>query len=209
MSEKKPLDPFTVPNGITFTRLAISRKMTKRLGNDPAGTWKSTAAYAGSDVFDGLAAKGGEWLAERFKFLSFLPRIGFRKSELGRKLDPFTDKIVIGQMFKEGLDRDIIPKKLGYLALGQKAAVSMLTLYSMNRGAEPEVSDLGRHSELIANVGAGLLFAAEGIEDPQTKSLARGAFATVTLTGIGGAIIADIGYARATQEQLAQQPADV
>jgi len=206
MSERT-LDPFTIPNAVTVGRLLMSPWMTKRLGENPAETWQSTALYVASDVGDGVLAKGGEWLAERFKALEFLPDIGFRKSEAGRLMDPATDKIVIPQIFVEGMKKDIIPKPLGYLALAQKAGVIGLTLYSMARGTKPEVSDEGRHAELLTNVAVGFLFASEGIEDPRTKRLARAGLTAVAAIGVGSALKATVGYAQVAREQLAQQRA--
>ena len=207
MEEKPPLDIFTIPTLVTLGRLVISPFMAKRVSERPAETWKSTAAYVASDVLDGLLAKGGEWLAEKFKPLEFLPKIGFRKSEFGRKMDPVTDKLVIPQIFWKGMKKDIIPKPLGYAALAQKAGVTAITLYGEARGTNPEVSDEGRHAELLTNLAVGFLFAAEGIEDPRTKKLARAGLTAAAAFGVNRAAKAAVGYAQVTRKQLAQQRA--
>lgn len=198
MSETR-LDILTLPNAMTAARLLASPWMSKRLGDNPSENWRSAAAFVTSDIVDGAVARLGDKSA-------LLSRFGLRTSEAGRLLDPFADKIVIAQMVKKGMDKGIVPSRLGTVALAQKAAISAHTLYSTAQGAEIHVSPLGKRSEFLTNMGIGLLFAAEEIEDSQVKSLVRGACVAAAALGIAGAMGADLGYAKSAHEQLAQHP---
>lgn len=186
----------TVPNAITLTRLAVSPLVAKRLEKDPVGKWKETALFMMSDNLDGTAAKVGS----RSEFLS---RIGIRKSEFGRKADPFTDTIVTSEMLIAGVRNGVVPKWLAGLSLAQKALKSFHGVSAWRQGAEVQVTDFGRHMEGLTNLSVGLLFPVEGIEDEEARRNYRQALLTGAVVGVVGAYMADRGYVEQAESQLA------
>ncbi len=195
----KTLDAFTWPNAVTLGRLVLSPIVAKRLRNDPKGKWIEAGAFLFSDIIDGFMAK----VMGKSPLLS---KLGFRKSEFGKMIDPLTDKPVVGQLIKAGIDAEVVPKWLGYTSLAQKIGISAFSMSAGLHGAKIEVTDLGRHSELATNIGVGLLFPAESIEDPSLKRLARGSAMVLAVGGIAGALAANQDYVHSVHEQLAQQP---
>lgn len=182
-------DNLTVPTAFTLARLALSPWQAKKLYRDPRGRWPKAAFFIATDVIDGKLAK----LEDRFPQLA---RFGFRRSELGRKMDPVTDKIVISQLLVAGMLANVVPKSLGAAALTQKTAISLHVLSRTTRGEETHVTNFGRYSELVTNAGFGGFFVAESFDEPTQKQLIRGAATAIALSGIAGAIAADVGYSR-------------
>jgi len=187
-------DIFTVPNAVTFGRLVLSPYMAKRLERDPKNNWLKACLFVSSDILDGFMAKSGEEIP-------WLKAVGFRKSELGRLLDPVIDKPTTVQLLRAGWRNGVLPKPLTAVAISQKVAISAHALYQAHNGIEQQVSQLGRRTELLSNLGFGSLFAAESIEDERLKQHAREVATAVAVVGVAGAIIADVGYLRAAKQQ--------
>lgn len=191
MSEKSR-DLLTVPNLLTAGRLAYSPKMAERLRNNPRKWWFPSAMFMASDIVDGKMARAGDKSPS-------LEKLGFRRSETGRKLDPITDKVVASQMMIAGMRSGVVPKPLGGAALAQKAAISAFTAHETAGGTEMHVTTLGKYSEFATNMGFGFLFAAEAINDESMKDRVRTVAATVGALGVAGAIAANIQYVMAAR----------
>lgn len=189
---------FTIPNTLTAVRLAASPIVAKRLYKNPE-SWPLGAAFAISDNFDGMLARLGDSSPR-------LAELGFRRSEIGRKLDPLADKIFTSEVLVAGLLNGTIPKWLGGLSLAQKAAVSAVTLHNEARQAEVAVTRLGKYSEFATNLAIGTLFIAESLaEDSRRRQLRTAALALGAL-GFSGASLAAYGYHR-TGERLVRDQA--
>ncbi len=195
----KALDAFTIPNAVTIGRLMLSPFVAHKLRKDPENNWKKAGVLVLTDNLDGFLAKV---LGKSPQ----LRKLGFRKSEFGRLIDPLTDKPVIAQMIKAGIDANVIPSWLGYTSLAQKTGIAAFAVSAGMKGANLEVTDQGRHSEFATNLGMGLLFPASEIEDPVLRSLARGSAIALAVGGIGGALAANMDYVGSARLQLAQQP---
>jgi phosphatidylglycerophosphate synthase len=194
MSEKSR-DLITIPNVLTAARLAYSPKMAERLRTNPKKWWWPTALFMASDIIDGKMARAGDTSPA-------LARLGFRRSETGRKLDPITDKITASQMMIAGMRSGVIPKPLGGAALVQKAAISAFTAHETANGTEMHVTKLGKYTEFATNMGFGFLFAAEAIEDETLKSQVRTVAATVGALGVAGALASNVQQFMATRQTV-------
>lgn len=188
-------DVFTLPNVITLGRLLLSPLEAKRLYDDPGGRWPKTALFMMSDNVDGLGAKAGErW--------PILQRFGLKKSEFGRITDPFTDTITTSEMVVAGTAAGVIPKRLAALALAQKGLKAYHGFSAYRQGANVQVTDFGRHMEGLTNLGVGMLFPGENIENEEQRRNYRQKCLAVAVAGIAGAYIADRGYKAQAQQQL-------
>lgn len=185
----------TVPNAITTARLAFSPVVASRLHDDPEGTWLEAAAFLASDNVDGIGARLGD-------HSELLDRLGFRTSELGRLGDPVTDVIVTSEMLVAGMRNGVIPKWLGGMALVQKGLKSVHAVSATRQGAELHVSKLGKRSEFLTNLGIGLLFPGEGIENDEQRRNYRQKCIAAAVAGITGAFIADRRYTAEANRQL-------
>lgn len=177
----------TIPNAVTFTRLAAMPYLIKKMHDEPAKWWFKTGVVMLSDRLDGALARLGD-NNER------LEAMGFRRSEIGRQVDPVTDKLFGSALVIAGLHNRVVPKWLGAVSLVQKAAVSAQTARAKLNGIEVEVSEEGRRAEMAAEMGTGLLFAAESIENNSYRQLARIGAASMALAGIWMAHEAAKGY---------------
>ncbi|HET7320629.1 MAG TPA: CDP-alcohol phosphatidyltransferase family protein [Candidatus Saccharimonadales bacterium] len=187
----------TVPNGMTFGRLAISPLIAWKMYKNPAKAWPVAAAVAVSDNLDGFFAR----LGDRSPMLA---KLGFRRSEIGRKADPFVDKIFTTEMLVAGMANGVIPKWLGALSLAQKGVISGLTIYNEANGIQLEVTKLGKRTEFITNAAIGSLFIAESITDDGKKEMFRSAAIALAAAGVAGASYATYDYAK-TANQLKGQ----
>jgi phosphatidylglycerophosphate synthase len=187
---------FTIPNGLTLARLAMTPWVVKRLHEDPH-TWPIAAAFAFSDNFDGILARAGETRPR-------LARLGFRPSEFGRKADPLTDKIFTAAVVGAGMHNGVIPKALGGASLLQKAAASAVTVWNESRGVEMAVTRAGKRSEFASNMAYGLLFIATSLR-PEQRRIVRPVAIAVGAAGVAGASYAAYTYWRDGREPL-QRP---
>ena len=180
-------DLLTIPNLLTVGRLALSPWVTREVYKDPGKAWKLAAGFAFSDNFDGILARLGDNHPE-------LAKLGFRRSEFGRKADPFVDKIFTAEMLVAGMANGTVPKWLGALSLAQKGTVSALTLVNEKQGVELEVTKIGKYTEFATNTGIGMLFIAEGIDDEARSQEIRTAGLAIAVGGVIGASVATYGY---------------
>ena len=178
----------TVPNGLTLARLVTTPWVVKRLHDEPR-TWPLAAAFAFSDNFDGILARLGDRRPR-------LARLGFRRSEFGRKADPLTDKIFTAGVMVAGMSNGVIPVPVGVASLVQKGAVSAVTLANERRGVLTEVSVLGKRSEFATNIAIGLLFIVEQLDD-DVRRPARALATAVAAAGVVGAGYAAYRYYQA------------
>jgi phosphatidylglycerophosphate synthase len=130
--------------------------------------------------------------------------LGFRRSEIGRKADPLTDKIFTAEILLAGMANGVVPKWLGALSLAQKGVISALTIHNEASGIELEVTKLGKRTEFITNLAIGSLFIAESMTDDRQKNTFRSAAAALAAAGIAGASYAAYDYAK-TANQLKDQ----
>lgn len=186
-------DLLTVPNLLTFGRLAASPAVAWYMYKNPRKAWPVALAFAVSDNFDGILARLGDQHPELAKY-------GFRRSEIGRKADPFADKVFTAEILFAGMKNGVIPKWLGALSLAQKGVVSGLTLHNEAQGIELAVTKLGKHSEFATNVAIGTLFIAESVDDAERKQQLRKTAIAVAVGGIAGASLATYGYYQRAQE---------
>lgn len=193
----KQSEIFTVPNLLTATRLALSPLVAKKLQEDPKRWWLRAGLFAASDVADGFLARTGDKNP-------VLKRLGFRTSEVGRKLDPVTDKITTSQLIVAGVKSEVVPKSLAAATLGQKAIVAGVSLMATSQDREIQVTKLGKYSEFMTNLGIGSLFIAESIDNPSAKSATRTAGAVMATAGIAAALVATADYAQQAFSQTKQ-----
>lgn len=181
-------DVATIPNAITAARLVASPFVAKKLRESPK-SWPVAALFAFSDNFDGILARLGDNNPQ-------LAALGFRRSEVGRKLDPLTDKLFTSEILVAGMLNKTIPKWLGGLSLTQKAVISGMTIYHESQGIELAVTQLGRHSEMATNIGFGTLLIAGGLEAGKSRERLYAAGITIAAVGIAAAAYAAYDYAR-------------
>ncbi len=140
-----------------------------------------------SDNLDGILARQEDKRPGLAKF-------GFKRSELGRKLDPSVDVLFTSSMLVAGLKSRVIPKSIGFLSLAQKATKSTITLAAERKGIELQVTKAGKYSEFATNLGIGFMFAAENINNLVLKNIARIGAGTLALAGIGAAAFVTLDY---------------
>ena len=127
----QPLNPWTIPNAIGFTRLALV-PVFLAVGLS-SGDGRSGLAFAlfalisWSDYFDGMAA-----------------RITGQYSRLGALLDPLTDRLLVVSGAAVAWHYETLPRwALLVLAL-REALMLVLTQVALRRGLDLNVSMLGR-----------------------------------------------------------------
>ena len=177
----------TVPNALTLARLVMTPWVVKRLHRDPR-TWPSAAFFAFSDNFDGILARAGDTRPR-------LARLGFRRSEFGRKADPLADKVFAAAVVGAGMDNGVIPVPLGAASLVQKAAVSAVTIWNESHGVEMAVTRIGKRSEFATNMAYGVLFIATSLS-PAQRRVVRPIATAVAAAGVAGASYAAYTYWR-------------
>ncbi len=177
----------TVPNALTVARLVTTPWVVRKLHDQPR-TWPLAAAFAVSDNLDGILARAGDTRPE-------LARLGLRSSELGRKLDPLTDKVFTAAVMGAGMHNGVIPAPLALASLAQKAAAAVVTLSNESRGAQMAVSALGKQAEFGTNMAIGTLFMAESLP-PRPRRVVRNLATGVGIAGVLGASWAAYEYYR-------------
>jgi phosphatidylglycerophosphate synthase len=187
---------FTVPNGLTLTRLALTPWVVRRLHRDPH-TWPVAALFAFSDNFDGILARAGEARPH-------LARLGFRTSEFGRKADPLADKVFTASVVAAGVHNGVIPAALGVASLVQKVAVSSVTVWNESRGVEMAVTRTGKRSEFATNMAYGVLFIATSLR-PGQRRVVRPIATVVGAAGVAAASYAAYTYWRDGRSALQDQ----
>jgi cardiolipin synthase len=126
----QPLRPFTLPNAIGFTRLALLPVfLAIALGGDgpslvAAGLY---ALIAGSDYLDGLTA-----------------RLTGQYSRLGALLDPFVDRLLVLCGVVVTWRFELLPRWLLAILAAREVAMLVLSQAALRRGQELRVNWVGR-----------------------------------------------------------------
>jgi cardiolipin synthase len=127
----EPLHPWTLPNLIGFTRLAlIPVFLVLALDSDDGRLASASILYAvigGTDYLDGLAA-----------------RLTGQYSRLGTLLDPLTDRLLVVSGVIVCWHFELLPRwALGLLA-ARELFMLVLTQYGLRKGLDLEVKMIGR-----------------------------------------------------------------
>jgi cardiolipin synthase len=127
----EPLNPWTIPNLIGFTRIAlIPVFLVLALSSDDGRTASAAILYAvigGTDYLDGMAA-----------------RVTGQYSRLGTLLDPLTDRLLVVSGVIVCWHFDLLPRwALGLLA-AREAFMLVVTQVGLRRGLDLEVKMIGR-----------------------------------------------------------------
>ena len=127
----EPLNPWTIPNLIGFTRLAlIPVFLVLALDSDDGRVASASIIYAvigGTDYLDGMAA-----------------RITGQYSRLGTLLDPLTDRLLVVSGVIVCWHFELLPRwALGILA-ARELFMLVLTQIGLRRGLDLEVKMIGR-----------------------------------------------------------------
>ena len=126
-----PLHPWTIPNAIGFTRLALLPVfLIVALKSDDGQSTTAFVIYAivaGTDYLDGMAA-----------------RITGQYSRLGALLDPLTDRALVISGAIVAWKFDLLPRWALAVLAGRELLMLVLTRIAFKTGFELEVKMLGR-----------------------------------------------------------------
>jgi cardiolipin synthase len=144
----RPLRPFTIPNAITFTRLALVPVflvlgLTLDHGQAPASVALFTVIGFG-DFADGAAA-----------------RLTGQYSRLGALLDPATDRLLAISGVVVCWRWSLLPRWALAVLLGRELFMLLLGRYALSRGLDLRINRIGRLA-LVPVMGA-LFFAMAGL----------------------------------------------
>jgi CDP-diacylglycerol--glycerol-3-phosphate 3-phosphatidyltransferase len=127
----EPLHPWTIPNAIGFTRIAlIPVFLAVGLKSGDGHSWLAFALFAliaWSDYFDGMAA-----------------RITGQYSRLGALLDPFTDRLLVVAGAIVAWNYETLPRWALAVLAAREALMLVLTQVALRRGLDLNVTMLGR-----------------------------------------------------------------
>jgi cardiolipin synthase len=174
----QPLRPWTIPNLIGFTRLALIPvflivALSSRDGTDPLGA-TLFAVIGWGDYADGIAA-----------------RVTRQYSRLGALMDPVTDRLLVICGVIVTWDFRLLPRWALAVLAARELAMLILGRYGQKRGVELRINWPGRLS--VAPVMGAFFFAMAGL----------GAFAEVLLySGLALALAASGLYLRSGARQL-------
>jgi cardiolipin synthase len=174
----QPLRPWTIPNLIGFTRLALIPvflivALSSRDGTDPLGA-TLFAVIGWGDYADGIAA-----------------RVTRQYSRLGALMDPVTDRLLVICGVIVTWDFRLLPRWALAVLAARELAMLILGRYGQKRGVELRINWPGRLS--VAPVMGAFFFAMAGL----------GAFAEVLLySGLALALAASGLYLRRGVRQL-------
>ena len=126
-----PLNPWTIPNAIGFTRLALLPVfLIVALRTDDGHSVAAFVIYAvvsGTDYLDGMAA-----------------RITGQYSRLGALLDPLTDRALVISGAIVAWKYELLPRWALAVLAGRELLMLVLTRIAFKKGFELEVKMLGR-----------------------------------------------------------------
>jgi cardiolipin synthase len=174
----QPLRPWTIPNLIGFTRLALIPvflivALSSRDGMDPLGA-TLFAVIGWGDYADGIAA-----------------RVTRQYSRLGALMDPVTDRLLVICGVIVTWDFRLLPRWALAVLAARELAMLILGRYGQKRGVELRINWPGRLS--VAPVMGAFFFAMAGLES----------FAEVLLySGLALALAASGLYLRGGARQL-------
>jgi cardiolipin synthase len=127
----QPLHPWTIPNAIGLTRLALLPVfLIVALSDDDGHSTTAFVIYAvvaGTDYLDGMAA-----------------RITGQYSRLGTLLDPLTDRALVLSGAIVCWKFELLPRWALAVLAGRELLMLVLTRVAMKRGVELQVKMLGR-----------------------------------------------------------------
>jgi CDP-diacylglycerol--glycerol-3-phosphate 3-phosphatidyltransferase len=127
----QPLRPWTIPNAIGFTRIALIPVFLALALNSGDGRIASAsivyAVIGGSDYLDGIAA-----------------RVTGQYSRLGVLLDPITDRLLVVSGVVVCWRFDLLPRWALALLAAREVAMVGLTRLGMRRGLDIDVNMVGR-----------------------------------------------------------------
>jgi cardiolipin synthase len=128
---QQPLNPWTIPNAIGFTRLAlIPVFLVLALSSGDGRVASASAVYAvigGSDYLDGMAA-----------------RITGQYSRLGALLDPLTDRLLVVSGVVVTWHFELLPRWALAVLAGRELLMLVLTQIGLRRGIDLEINSIGR-----------------------------------------------------------------
>jgi len=127
----EPLHPWTIPNAIGFTRIAlipVFLAVALSSGDGHSGlAFALFALIAWSDYFDGMAA-----------------RITGQYSRLGALLDPLTDRMLVVAGAIVAWNYETLPRWALAVLAAREAFMLLLTQMALRRGLDLNVTMLGR-----------------------------------------------------------------
>jgi len=127
----QPLHPWTIPNAIGFTRIAlIPVFLVLALNSGDGRTASASILYAvvgGTDYLDGIAA-----------------RVTGQYSRLGALLDPITDRLLVLSGAAVCWRFDLLPRWALAVLAARELFMLVLSRMAMRRGIELEIKMLGR-----------------------------------------------------------------
>jgi cardiolipin synthase (CMP-forming) len=127
----EPLNPWTIPNLIGFTRLAlIPVFLVLALDSDDGRVASASVIYAvigGTDYLDGMAA-----------------RITGQYSRLGTLLDPLTDRLLVVSGVIVCWHFELLPRWALAVLAAREVLMLVLTQIGLRRGLDLEVKMIGR-----------------------------------------------------------------
>jgi cardiolipin synthase (CMP-forming) len=127
----EPLNPWTIPNLIGFTRLAlIPVFLVLALGSDDGRVASASIIYAligGTDYLDGMAA-----------------RVTGQYSRLGTLLDPLTDRLLVVSGVVVCWHFELLPRWALATLAARELLMLVVTQVGLRRGLDLEVKMIGR-----------------------------------------------------------------
>ena len=128
---QQPLNPWTIPNAVGFTRLAlIPVFLVLALSSGDGREGEASALYAfigGSDYFDGMLA-----------------RVTGQYSRLGALLDPVTDRLLVISGVVVTWHFELLPRWALAVLAAREVLMVVLTQIGLRRGIDLNVHMLGR-----------------------------------------------------------------
>jgi cardiolipin synthase len=176
-----PLNPWTIPNAIGFTRLAlIPLFLVYALGDDDGVNKMAAilfALIAWSDYADGIAA-----------------RVTGQYSRLGTLLDPLTDRALVLSGAIVCWKFELLPRWALVILAVRELGMLFLVRYGLRRGADIKINWPGRWA--VWPLMSALFFALAGVETVAHVSL---------YIGLALAIWATALYVQDGRRQLSSQ----
>jgi cardiolipin synthase (CMP-forming) len=168
----QPLRPWTIPNAIGFTRLALipvflAVALSSEDGRDPLAA-AIFAVVAGTDYLDGLAA-----------------RLTGQYSRLGALLDPIVDRLLVVAGVLVCWRFELLPRWALDVLIAREVAVLALARAGMGRGLDLEINWPGRLA--VWPTMSALFFGLVGLRTPGSVLL---------YLGLGLSVVALAAYVR-------------
>ena len=178
----QPLRPWTIPNAIGFTRLALIPvflvvELSSTGGNGALGA-TLFAVIGWGDYADGIAA-----------------RLTRQYSRLGALKDPVTDRLLVVSGVVVTWRFDLLPRWALAVLAARELAMLVLGRYALSRGVELRINWPGRLA--VAPVMGSFFFAMAGLETVGEWML---------YVGLAMALVATVMYARSSLTEMRQQP---